>query len=157
MLVKKFRDGSRLEFGKGNFDDWCMHYYRASGKICYPLDSEMLKHLLKYEKKYGTVYRDFVTIYESTDKTINPYVVELITSMCSKYGDDSLRIDKLLTTFYASMIAEENKEGTHLGKRVKRLGVHQVLRDGMPPEEAANYSKNVWWEVLLWECRERDF
>ena len=41
---------------------------------------------------------------------------------------------------------ENNKKNTVLKKRVKRLGVHQVLIDGMQPREAANYSKKFLWQ-----------
>lgn len=42
-----------------------------------------------------------------------------------------------LNVLYAGMIAEENKENAVLGKRIKRLGMHQVLPDEMPPETAS--------------------
>lgn len=35
------------------------------------------------------------------------------------------------------MVAEENKLGTKLGKRIKRLGIHQVLYDRYSPAAAA--------------------
>jgi hypothetical protein len=39
------------------------------------------------------------------------------------------------------MVAEENYPGTKLGKRLKRLGVHQILIEGMKVETAANWSR----------------
>ncbi len=36
---------------------------------------------------------------------------------------------------YAGMVAEENKENAVLKKRIKRLGMHQVLIDGLEPEK----------------------
>jgi hypothetical protein len=46
------------------------------------------------------------------------------------------------------MIAEENKANAILKKRVKRLGVHQVLVLGMPPSEAAKFSNGKKWRDL---------
>ena len=42
---------------------------------------------------------------------------------------------------YAGMVAERNKKFTKLKERIKRLGMHQVLLEQMPVQEAANWSK----------------
>lgn len=56
-------------------------------------------------------------------------------------GDDSLEADMLLSILYARMVAEGSKERARLKKRVKRLGVHQVLIEGVAPEAAATFSR----------------
>ncbi|NTV99741.1 MAG: hypothetical protein HGA19_00375 [Oscillochloris sp.] len=73
------------------------------------------------------------------------------------YGDDDLEVGILLSILYAGMIAEENKRQARLRKRVKRLGVHQVLFEGLAPEEAATFSKVKLWEVIDLECTVRHF
>ncbi|MEI8165737.1 MAG: hypothetical protein WCG26_05140, partial [Chloroflexales bacterium] len=73
------------------------------------------------------------------------------------YADDSLAVDILLSILYAGMIAEENKHRAKLRKRVKRLGVHQVLVEHLAPEEAATFSKGKSWEVIDFECTVRNF
>ena len=45
------------------------------------------------------------------------------------------------TIIYAAMIAEENKANAILKKRIKRLGMYQVLIQNMKPEEAAQFSR----------------
>jgi hypothetical protein len=40
------------------------------------------------------------------------------------------------TVLYAGMISEENKTNAILKKRVKRLGIHQVLIQNSTPSEA---------------------
>ena len=55
------------------------------------------------------------------------------------------------------MVAEENKQFTKLGRRVKRLGMHQVLRDRIPPAQAADFSRGRTWQEIDAECRERGF
>jgi hypothetical protein len=55
------------------------------------------------------------------------------------------------------MIAEENKENAILGKRIKRLGMHQVLIENMKPEEAAVFSKGKKWKELHRLMKKRGF
>ena len=55
------------------------------------------------------------------------------------------------------MIAEENKEHSILGKRIKRLGVHMLLIDGEPVNYAANFMRGVGWKELDKMCKERGF
>ena len=42
---------------------------------------------------------------------------------------------------YLGMVAEENKAGAVLKKRIKRLGMYQILFDNMSAYEAANFSR----------------
>lgn len=44
-----------------------------------------------------------------------------------------------------------------IGKRAKRLGIHQVLIENIEPEIAANFSKNKKWRELDKECKKRGF
>ncbi|MDY0143845.1 MAG: hypothetical protein RBR97_18320 [Bacteroidales bacterium] len=46
------------------------------------------------------------------------------------------------------MVAEENKEFAILKKRVKRLGMHQLLIEREKPDYAASYSKGKKWREL---------
>jgi hypothetical protein len=55
------------------------------------------------------------------------------------------------------MVAEENKTNTKLGKKIKRLGVHQILIENMKPEIAANFSKGMKWQEISNECKIRGF
>ena len=43
------------------------------------------------------------------------------------------------------MITEENKRNTRLGKRIKRLGMHQVLIEEIQPAIAVNFSRVMGW------------
>jgi hypothetical protein len=55
------------------------------------------------------------------------------------------------------MIAEENKENTHLGKRIKRLGMHQLLVEQADPLIVANYSRGMSWRAIDADCKARGF
>lgn len=69
--------------------------------------------------------------------------------MISKfYVNDSLEMEIWLNVMYAGMIAEENKANAILKKRIKRLAIHQILIDGVSPEEAVVFSKGKKWKDL---------
>ena len=58
---------------------------------------------------------------------------------------------------YMGMVAEENKAFTKLGKRVKRLGVHQVLVDKLNYNDAASFSRGKKWYDISEECNQKGF
>ena len=55
------------------------------------------------------------------------------------------------------MVAEENYHGTKLGKRLKRLGIHQILIEGMEVHVAAHWSRGKPWREIAEECERRGF
>ncbi len=63
---------------------------------------------------------------------------------------------KYLITF-RMQDAKENKLGTKLGKRIKRLGIHQVLYDRYSPAAAASFSRGLPWTRIDNECKLRGF
>ncbi len=54
-------------------------------------------------------------------------------------------------------IAEERKAGTRLGKRIKRLGIHMLLIENTPVQEAANFMRGMRWRDIARLCEERGF
>ena len=50
--------------------------------------------------------------------------------------------------FYMTMVAEERKENTILGKRIKMLGVYNVLFDNLNPVYTAKYMRGMRWYEL---------
>lgn len=150
QLLNRFSNGSKIEFDEGCFDKWCVFVRKANGERFAPLDTQYFSRLKKVGEKYGpqNIYDDFVVIYNRTTKEVNPEVFELIKVMSKNYGDDSLEIEIWFSVLYASMIAEENKENAILKKRIKRLGMHQLLIDDFEPEVAATFSKGNKWREL---------
>lgn len=146
--VVTFSDGSFLEFAKGRFDDWCIYLTRPGQKSYAPRDEIYFAELLQYGNKYGArmIYDDFLSIYDRTDLLLKEDVFQHIHSISQKFDDDSLEIEIIYAILYMGMVAENNKKFTVLKKRVKRLGVHQVLIDGISPQEAANFSKKDLWQ-----------
>ena len=56
-----------------------------------------------------------------------------------------------------TMVAEENKAYTRLGKRIKRLGVHIYLIDNESLDYSVNFMKGMGWRQIDKLCKERGF
>ena len=157
--VTTFSDGSFLEYDSGKFDNWCVYLTRPGRGRVAPRDFEYFARLKAYAAKYGKqlLYNDFVDIYTMTTKTLSSEVFSQIVKLSAKYGDDSLSVAIDFSIIYMGMIAEENKQNAILGKKVKRLGVYQVIMEDYEPAVAANFSRGKKWRVLADECRKRGF
>lgn len=150
-LVKNIRYQRRVIFDKGKFDDWCVYVVERNGHRKAPLDVEYFHDLKMIALGYpdDKVYRDFLKIYELTTSSVEATVIQAIDNIVKTYKqDDQELIEQWFTVLYAGMIAEENKEKAILKKRVKRLGMHQVLMEDIPVQEAANFSKGKSWREL---------
>lgn len=158
-LIKEFKDGSFLEYDRGAFDNWCVYLKRPNTQRYAPKDYQYFKRLTEYSLEYPAeqIYDDFVTIYNATTKKTEEHVFDLIEELSKKYGDKATDIAIDFSIMYMGMVAEENKAYTKLGKRIKRLGVHQVLIEKIPYNIAANYSKNKNWKDIDKECIKRGF
>lgn len=148
--IKTISDGSIIEFDKGSFDEWCV-YLKRKGKPRYaPSDVQYFQELSDFAKVYGPnrIYSDFVKIYSLTDSTLSSQILNDITKIARTYIDNSIIFDIWFTVIYAGMVAEENKKHAILKKRIKRLGMHQVLIEKKSAEYAANFSKGKKWKEL---------
>jgi hypothetical protein len=157
--IYQFSNGGSIEFDTGNFDEWCVFVTRPNGERFAPTDIQYFKRLSKLGVIYGHqhIYDDFVVIYNRTSKEVDVSIPPLIADLSRLYKNDALEMEIWLNVIYAGMIAEENKENAILKKRVKRLGMHQLLVDRMKPEEAASFSKGKKWKELDAEMKKRGF
>lgn len=161
-LIKKYDDGSYLEFDKGGFDDWCVYFVISDGSRTAPTDTGYFNQLKQYAAQYGAekVYNDFVSVYSLTNKKVEQTTLDKITQIASLYNKkagDALDMDIVFTILYMAMIAEENKQYTRLGKRIKRLGVHMVLAENVDVNKAATCMNGKRWHEIDKMCRERGF
>lgn len=161
-LLKEFLDGSRVLFDpeKGSFDEFYVYVERPdSCGTRLTEDRESFSMLKRMGDKYGnqTVYDDFVGIYKKTGREWKEEVSKEITEISKKYAPMETDVDVLFSALYAMMIAEENKINAPNKKRVKRLGVHQVLMEGMGAEEAADFSRGRTASWIGEECKKRGF
>ena len=158
-LIKKVRGRNIIEFDKGRFDDWCVYLTRFGKKRYAPTDYEYFSILQQLGAVYGhqKIYTDFIAFYIPTNSSIDPNVTDRITDIANEYGSDAEEVDIWFSVIYAGMVAEENKQFAVLKKRVKRLGLHQVLMEGLEPGKAASFSKGVKWRELDKVMKERGF
>lgn len=157
--IKEFRNGSFLEYDRGAFDDWCVYLTESNGRRRPPRDIDYFEELSNLADKYGAekIYRDYVSIYELTMHDLDNYVLDKITSIASTYVFDSLQVDIIFSILYMAMISEERKENTKLGKRIKRLGIYELLIENRNVRDAANFMRGMGWRQIDVLCRERGF
>lgn len=134
-LIGSIRDFN-LYFATGRFDDWLVWLEWPEGaKRLAPHDTWYFQKMSKWPDKLGAYHR-FIQIYDKTTAEVDPEVFTLI---------DQIAVSKqeavVLAVLYAGMVAEENKENAVLKKRIKRLGVFQVLVLEYDPVRAANFSR----------------
>lgn len=148
--LNSFSNGGFIEFDSGCFDGWCVFVTTPGNARFAPTDVQYFTRLKILSEKFGPqkIYDDFVVIFNRTTKNVDLKVFELIDVLSRFYNTDAVEMELWLNVIYAGMIAEENKENAILKKRIKRLGIHQVLIDGMTPEKAAVFSKGKKWKEL---------
>lgn len=149
-LIKNVRNLHRVEFDQGKFDQWCV-YLERNGQVRYaPVDKQYFEIFQQMGNTHGAdkVYSDFVNIYTRTNCNINPDVLNLITTISDTYNEDAVEMDIWFSVIYGGMIAEENKANMILKKRIKRLGMYQVMVQNMDPAIAARFSFGKKWREL---------
>jgi hypothetical protein len=148
-----------IEFDFGTFDHWCVFLSRNGMPRYAPKDTEYFAILQQLATRHGSnkLYYHFVLIYERTSSRIDTDVLLMIRKMAEEYGSDTEDIEIWFTVLYAGMIAEENKENAVLKKRIKRLGMHQLLIEKFEPNIAANFSRGKTWRELDAQMREKGF
>lgn len=148
--LNSFSNGGFIEFDSGCFDGWCVFVTLPGRQRFAPTDVLYFARLKEIGETFGPqkIYDDFVVIYNRTTKNVDPKVFDLILALSRFYNEFAEEMELWLSVIYAGMIAEENKEKAILKKRIKRLGVHQVLIDNILPEKAAVFSKGKKWKEL---------
>lgn len=158
-LISKLLNGAVVEYDRGKFDDWCVYLTRIGKNRYAPTDIEYFTFFQKISKELGPegIYKSFEVIYELTTKEIENTVLKRINSLSMLHGPYKEDFEIWMTVVYAGMVAEENKAFTKLGKRIKRLGIHQVILEDIPPNKAAYFSKGMGWRDINQHCKKRGF
>ena len=157
--IKRFQDRSYLEYDRGKFDEWCVYLTHPDGSRRPPRDVDYFADLKALSEKYGTnrVYQDYVRVYEMTNKQVSEQVLIFISQLAERYGIDALEVDIIFSVLYLAMIAEEQKQYTRLGKRIKRLGIHALLIEKRSVQDSANFMRGMGWREIDALCRARGF
>ncbi len=161
MVITKLEDGTIIEKDKGRFDDYCVYVTRPGKSRYAPKDAEYFQFFLGKAQWYSRerIYADYVKIYEKTDAIIRDEIIDEIRNEIVMGYDRIERNEFALwyIVIYLGMVAEENKSHAILKKRIKRLGIYQILFDGMSAREAAEFSRGKRVSELDLYCRERGF
>ena len=156
-IIKRIRNKKKVFFDVGKFDKYCVYIGDDYGRREALKDGEYFKFFHNIKPIYGNkIFQDFQEIYEATTRKIDKDVRLLIDNITSTYNEEHQEnVEKYLTIMYGGMVAELNKENTMLGKRIKMLGMYQVLKENIEPDVAANYSRNMHWGDLDKIMKER--
>ena len=159
-----FRDGSKMFHASGKFDSWCVYYEEPNKEPVALLDKGYFKVLNFLKEKYNgeKIYKDFVKIYDLVTTDFNQDVISTIQEISQTYGIHQLRAEKMFTVLYMAMVSEfhwVSRAGkpTVLNKRLKRLGVYQIVMLNYTPTDAANYSRHKSIPELREECERYGF
>ena len=158
-LIRIFSNGQSLEFDSGGFDNWCTYVRNPDGTRNPPRDVDYFSDLAKLGNIHGhqRIFLDIKKIYVLTGKEIDEKVLNYVSLVSEEYPEDCNSVEILFSILYAAFIAEENKARTKLGKRIKLLGIYQILIEGVSPEIAANFSRGMPWQNISKLCEERGF
>jgi len=152
-------DGTELVWDKGRIDAWCV-YIVKDGKRRAPLDTEYFDYIMKLGERVGEdhTYAIFCSVWELAEKEPQDKASRVIDGLVALIPPAMRESGRLwFNVLYMGMVSEENYPNTKLGKRIKRLGVYQLLFENMSPFEAANWSKTKPWRELADECEQRGF
>lgn len=152
--------GLKIYYSKGRKDNWLVNYETVDGAVTHPIDKNYFRWTLELASQYGkdNVWDSFNSIYYSVKK--NRWMNEdreLCKRACikeaSKYDEPTL---KLWITYYMTMLAEENMPRAILGKRIKRLGVYNILWDEYTLDYVCSYMRDMGWMELAELMKKRD-
>jgi len=149
-----------ISFREGSFDWWQV---TSGDPWFYVFDTEWLVTAKRLARRYGAdhFYAEFANLYhlispDPTDLRALGHADRLGTTQFGETGRD------LFVWLRYAMLAEERrrvetKGKCAMGKRLKRLGLHQVLWLGMSPEEAADWSRGRRVRELNRVCNKYGF
>ena len=158
-LIQRIDRDTSVVFDSGKFDDWCVYVKTPAGRKP-PLDTEYFSFFKELANDFGTerVYGEFVEVYERVTEAVEREALDRIIQLAKNYPSPLGRDVALnLVVIYAGMIEEKNKRNAVLKERIKRLGMHQVLIENMPIDEAANFSRGMKARDLDKICKQKGF
>ena len=158
QAFRTFADGSSIGFGRGKIDNFCVYVKDETG-VRAPLDTEYFQFIHDLATEHGTlaVYNAFKKIYDVAEKELLPEAISVIDQVSERFSASKLKPEFYFSILYLCMVAEQNYPNTRLGKRLKRLGLYQLLFEEMNVHEAANWSRGKSWRVIADECEKRGF
>lgn len=161
MIITQLEDGTIIEQDRGTFDDYCVYVTKPGEDRFAPRDVQYFQFFIEKAERYTPekIYSDYEKIYNKTDAIIRDEVIDEIRDEIVLEYDRSERNEFALwyIVIYMGMVAKENKRNAVLQKRIKRLGMYQILFNGMSARKAANYSKGRRVGELGPLCKQNGF
>lgn len=99
------------------------------------------------------VYSDFLIVYDAADEIFDENKCYSICSEVDKHYDEGTT--HWWVIFYMTMVAECKKENAILKKRIKHLGVYNVLFDDYSIDYVTKYMRGKGWRDLDALMKER--
>ena len=101
-LIKRFSDGSYLEYDRGSFDDWCVYMVEPNGSRRAPLDRDYFSDIKELSNRYGrdALYQAYVFVYENTGKEVCDSGLEAAEKASESFVEEQLWLHKILTILY---------------------------------------------------------
>lgn len=147
----------RIYFDRGKFDEYCVYHINDKGKKSIPLDEHYFKWIKDLANQYGTdkVYKDFLKIYEISNEDLKENLCLKISNMIDMHypHEDTTH---WWVIFYMTMVAECKKKNAILKKRIKHLGVYNVLFDNYDIAFIISYMRGKKWQELDKLMQERN-
>lgn len=147
--------GYEIYFAPGRFDKWCVYLNDYQNDKSIPLDKDYFQWILDLSEKYGVekVYNDFLIVYDAADEIFDEEKCSLLCHEIDKhYEEDTTH---WWVIFYMTMVAECKKRNAILKKRIKHLGVYNVLFDGYDIDYVTEYMIGKKWKELDKLMKER--
>lgn len=151
--------GRYIFFAQGEFDGWaayvCQH---VDGKLlcALPRDLSYFEVIVHLANVFGgdMIYADTHEIYDRTRSNFDHGMLPYIEFLSLRYGEYADAIKHVYSWLYYAMVAEENKEGTHLGGSIKMLAIYRILKEGVDIAEAEEECQGIGWERVRKRCED---
>ncbi len=157
--IKRLRNGTVFSYGMGSYDEWCVYESNPEVRAKRVGDYDYFKKIRELGNIYeiSDVFNTFCSIYNRTTAEIDEDILKDISETCEQYEDDYDKAEYAFCLLYLSMVSEMNKEYSKLGKRVKGLGIHQLLFQKMKIHDIANFTKGKKWFEVAAACEQYGF
>lgn len=133
--LRQFVDGTQLVYDDGEYDGWRVSFYDNDKFVWSPTDEELFSELLSFGQEHNDLFYAILAVADQIGPRTDFAQVRIETI------DGTLKEEKMYSALAAMMIAEERKKSTQLGKKVKLLGLFQLLLEGFTPYKAAHWSR----------------
>ena len=159
MIKVDLKNNKYLTLSRGKFDDWCVYEVDENGIKKAPLDIEYFTSLNQLCQIFNPniLYDDFIKLYDETTSIFKDDVILDIEKLVEHYNEYADEVFRIFCILYMAMIAEQNKKHTKLGKRIKRLGMYNLLIKRLSPSYCANFMRNMDWKTIDKLCLEGGF